>query len=79
MQRVIHWFRRDLRLYDNTALHAALGAAEEIVPVYIVSEWNRHHAWTGAPRQEFLCGCLEVLAGTLARLGGRLMRSLGGC
>jgi deoxyribodipyrimidine photo-lyase len=73
MHRVIHWFRRDLRLHDNTALHAALEAAEEIVPVYVLSEWKGHHAWTGAPRQEFLCGSLEVLAGNLKKIGGRLM------
>ena len=54
MQRVIHWFRRDLRLHDNTALHASLRAAPEVVPVYIVSQWRGRHAWTGAPRQQFL-------------------------
>jgi deoxyribodipyrimidine photo-lyase len=73
MQRVIHWFRRDLRLHDNTALHAALGAAAEIVPVYVVSEWRGRHAWTGGPRQQFLCGSLEALARNLERIGGRLI------
>jgi deoxyribodipyrimidine photo-lyase len=73
MQRVIHWFRRDLRLHDNTALHAALRAAPEVVPVYILSQWRGRHAWTGAPRQEFLCGSLAVLARNLERIGGRLV------
>ena len=73
MHRVIHWFRRDLRLHDNTALRAALAAAPEVVPVYILSKWQGHHQWTGAPRQQFLCGSLEVLARNLERLGARLI------
>jgi deoxyribodipyrimidine photo-lyase len=73
MHRVIHWFRRDLRLHDNTALRAALAAAPEVVPAYILSDWHRQHRWTGAPRQQFLCGSLEVLARNLERLGGRLI------
>ena len=34
--RSILWFRRDLRIGDNPALNAALEAADEIVPVYIL-------------------------------------------
>jgi deoxyribodipyrimidine photo-lyase len=73
MKRVIHWFRRDLRLHDNTALRAAHEAAAEVVTVYILSEWNAEHRWTGAPRQEFLCGSLAALARSLERAGGRLI------
>jgi deoxyribodipyrimidine photo-lyase len=73
MQRVIHWFRRDLRLHDNTALAAALRAAPEVIPVYILSQWRRHHDWTGAPRQQFLCGSLQVLARNIEKIGGRLI------
>ncbi len=70
---VIHWFRRDLRLTDNTALNVAAKAAANVVPVYIVSEWTAHHHWTGPNRQEFLCGCLESLAKNLEGIGGRLI------
>lgn len=70
---VIHWFRRDLRLTDNTALHHAVEAAEQVVPVYIVSDWSGFHHWTGAPRQEFLCGCLRSLAGNVESAGGRMI------
>ncbi|MFC5045303.1 cryptochrome/photolyase family protein [Aquimarina hainanensis] len=31
----IHWFRRDLRLYDNTALHHALSSGLPVIPVFI--------------------------------------------
>jgi deoxyribodipyrimidine photo-lyase len=68
----IHWFRRDLRLTDNTALNAA-ARHDQVVPVYIVSEWKKSHHWCGAPRQEFLCGCLASLAKNIEHKGGRLI------
>ena len=73
MKRVIHWFRRDLRLHDNTALFSALRAAREVIPVYILSEWKGYHRWTGPARQQFLSGSLDVLSGNLKKLGGRLI------
>jgi len=73
MTTAIHWFRRDLRITDNTALAAALAAHDHVVPVYIVSEWQADHHWCGAPRQEFLCGCLASLAKNLEAKGGRLI------
>ncbi|MEO7932335.1 MAG: deoxyribodipyrimidine photo-lyase [Chthoniobacterales bacterium] len=74
----IHWFRRDLRLTDNTALHAATQSGMEVVPVYILSNWRKNHPWTGLARQQFLCGCLESLAKNLATIGGRLIVRQGG-
>jgi deoxyribodipyrimidine photo-lyase len=75
-KRVIHWFRRDLRITDNTALHAAVEAAGsegEVIPVYIASDWKGTHGWTGPVRQEFLCGCLGSLSKNLEAIGGRLI------
>ena len=73
MKTAIHWFRRDLRLTDNTALNAAAAAAEHVVPVYIVSTWQGQHHWTGPNRQEFLCACLQALSKNLTAIGGRLL------
>ena len=73
MKTVIHWFRRDLRLTDNTALAAAAKAGEQVVPVYVVSEWKKAHQWTGAPRQTFLCGSLASLDGNLRSIGSQLV------
>jgi deoxyribodipyrimidine photo-lyase len=70
---VLHWFRRDLRLTDNTALHHASAAADQVIPVYILSDWQQQHGWTGPNRQHFLCGCLDSLAKNLATLGSRLI------
>ena len=72
MKTVIHWFRRDLRLTDNTALAAASAAAERVVPVYIRSMWRGGHRWTGPHRQEFLCGSLKSLDGNLQSIGSQL-------
>ena len=77
MRRVIHWFRRDLRVTDNTALWHASKQGEEVIPVYILSSWKKHHSWTGAPRQQFLCGCLASLSKNLEAIGGRLILRAG--
>ncbi len=73
MNTVIHWFRRDLRLSDNTALNAAADSGAQVLPVYILSQWKQNHSWTGAPRQDFLCGSLRSLAANLESKGGRLI------
>ncbi|RYD48092.1 MAG: deoxyribodipyrimidine photo-lyase [Verrucomicrobiaceae bacterium] len=70
---VIHWFRRDLRIADNTALSAAAKPGLPVVPVYIASEWRGSHHWTGPNRQHFLCGSLECLAKDLETIHGRLI------
>jgi hypothetical protein len=52
-QRAVHWFRRDLRLTDNTGLQAAVAQSQEIIPCYLLSDWSGSHRWTGAKRQTF--------------------------
>jgi deoxyribodipyrimidine photo-lyase len=73
MTKIIHWFRRDLRLSDNTALLAASNEASQVIPVYILSSWKKHHGWTGPKRQEFLCQCLDSLAKNLDHIGSKLI------
>ena len=74
---VLHWFRRDLRLTDNTALHHAARDAAQVIPVYVLSDWKGRHGWTGPNRQSFLCGNLEALAKNLESLGSRLILRCG--
>ena len=69
----IHWFRRDLRTLDNTALHHASKAADEVIPVYFVSDWKDEHLWTGPNRQSFLCDSLASLDKNLRAIDGRLI------
>ena len=73
----LHWFRKDLRLTDNTALHHAAKDASQVIPVYILSTWKTHHQWTGAKRQHFLAGCLDSLSKNLDTLGSRLILRAG--
>jgi deoxyribodipyrimidine photo-lyase len=70
---VIHWFRRDLRIADNTALSNAAKPGLPVVPLYILSDWSTHHSWTGPNRQHFLCGSLASLARNLETVQGRLI------
>ncbi len=52
MVPVILWFRRNLRLHDNLALHAAADTGRPVVPVYVsddldtggASRWWLHHS-----------------------------------
>ena len=73
MSTAIHWFRRDLRLTDNTALNAASRDHAQIIPVYILSKWKDHHRWTGAPRQKFLCEAIASLDQSLRLAGSSLV------
>jgi deoxyribodipyrimidine photo-lyase len=73
MRTVIHWFRRDLRISDNSALNAAVGDAQVVVPLYVLSKWSGGHRWTGPNRQAFLCGCLYSLDANLRAVGSRLI------
>lgn len=73
MSTAIHWFRRDLRLTDNTALNAAVAAHQRIIPSYILSAWKTHHRWTGPHRQKFLCDAIASLDHSLRRAGSSLV------
>lgn len=73
MPSVIHWFRRDLRIADNTSLYHASRQGHPVVPVYILSSWKKEHAWTGPNRQHFLCGCLESVSQNLGTIAGKLI------
>ena len=70
-RRAVMWFRRDLRLSDNTALAAAArhaGPGGEVVALFC---WDaRLHRPSGAARLAFLAGCLRALDGDI---GGRLV------
>lgn len=69
----LHWFRRDLRITDNSALHHAVASSEQVIPVYILSQWEKKHSWTGPGRQQFLCDNLAALAKNIETLGSRLI------
>ena len=73
MKTVIHWFRRDLRVSDNTALGEAAGRAEQVVPVFIFEDAFRTGSDVGAARLAFLLQSVEALRKNLAGLGHTLV------
>jgi deoxyribodipyrimidine photo-lyase len=70
---LIHWFRRDLRTADNTALASAARDADRVVPVFILDDHYIEDSHVGPARFRFLRESLEALASALPRLGGRLI------
>ena len=69
MNVVLHWFRRDLRLADNTALAAAARCAGRVIPVFLLEDSLRIGPEVGAARLAFLLQTLESLRNRLAALG----------
>lgn len=70
------WFRQDLRLADNPALHAATQRGA-VIPVYVYAP-AEDGAWSpGGAAKWWLHHSLEALAGELEKLGSHLvLRSL---
>jgi deoxyribodipyrimidine photo-lyase len=69
----IHWFRADLRLSDNSALHAACREAEVVVPVFIFDPLILQAPDTGAPIVGFMLECLRALETQVEAAGGKLL------
>jgi len=59
MKTALVWFRRDLRLTDNTALHHALKEAETVVPVFVFDPKILRSPDVGGRRVAFLLACLD--------------------
>jgi deoxyribodipyrimidine photo-lyase len=71
--RAVVWFRRDLRVADHPALVAALDAADQVVPVFVVDRTLLGGRPSGPNRRAFLHGALGSLARELEARGGRLL------
>lgn len=70
-QTVIVWFRRDLRIEDNPALHAARQSGAAVIPVYILDD-DQPHA-PGAASLWWLHHSLTALAKNLTNAGATLV------
>ena len=71
------WFRKDLRLRDNPALHAALLAKRPVLPVFI---WDCEEGgnWTpGAASRWWLHQSLKSLGDDIKLLGGEFILAKG--
>lgn len=70
---VIMWFRRDLRLSDNSALNAALRSGSPIICVFVFDPVILKSRNMGAPRMAFLLNALLSLDTALRQFGGTLV------
>ena len=72
-QTALYWFRRALRLDDNTGLARALETARSVVPVFILDPSLLTSPTTGAARTRFLFDSLAALDEALRERGSRLV------
>jgi deoxyribodipyrimidine photo-lyase len=70
--RIVHWFRNDLRLRDNTALAAAASRAVELLPVFIIDP-DLVRRLDSPRRRDYLAHCLSALGCDLAAAGCPLL------
>ncbi|HWD64868.1 MAG TPA: deoxyribodipyrimidine photo-lyase [Solirubrobacteraceae bacterium] len=73
MSTCLLWYRRDLRVHDHPALHAAGRAYERVVPVFVLDDVLLSGRFSSASRTGFMLGCLAALDGELARRGSGLV------
>jgi deoxyribodipyrimidine photo-lyase len=71
--RILHWFRSDLRLHDNTALAAAARRAERLVTVFVFDPALLRSERRSLPRIRFLLDCVSRVAKNLEKRGGSLV------
>jgi len=73
LSTVIHWFRRDLRISDNTSLHHAYTRGTRLIPCFCWEDAMLRSPDVGPAQVQFLLRSLESLAANLAVLGHRLI------
>jgi deoxyribodipyrimidine photo-lyase len=73
----IVWFRQDLRLRDNPALHAAVATGTPVIPVYIWSPEEEGDWAPGAASRWWLHHSLAALDQDLRERGSRLILARG--
>ena len=69
---VVVWFRRDLRLADNPALHAAIQSGRPVIPLFVLDETDGVRP-AGAAGLWWLDKSLKALNADLERIGSRLI------
>jgi deoxyribodipyrimidine photo-lyase len=68
----ILWLRRDLRLHDHPALHAARDGADRLIVVFCFDSGLLNGRHASAPRTRFMLECLTELDQALRGRGSRL-------
>ena len=82
MQKILVWFRNDLRLHDHIALYQAAQRAKEVYAVYCIDEQILKKNFLNIPRigtfrAKFILESLCDLRMSMRKLGGDLLVRLG--
>ena len=72
-QRVIAWFRRDLRIADNRMLAAATAAGRRVFPVFVADPARLDRHARAAPRLSWFAASLDALDERLRAHGSGLV------
>ena len=81
--RAIVWFRQDLRLHDQEALHDAIRQADEVIPVYVFDprvfqNWTSFgFPKTGIHRSRFILESIDDLRSQFRAMGADLIIRVG--
>ncbi len=67
LECVVVWFRRDLRLEDNTALNAAIASGETVLPLFIFDNNIINELSPSDPRLNFIFDLVEKMHLSLAK------------
>ena len=73
MKTALWWIRRDLRLSDNQTLNAALGKAEQVIPVFVLDPRLSGSPYASEKRLAFLYDGLRALEDNLRMIGSYLV------
>lgn len=73
MKHSIFWFRRDLRLEDNTALFEALSQKNNILPIFIFDDNILNELPADDPRVHFIYKTLRAINKKLRKKGSSLL------
>lgn len=77
MGLVAFWFRRDLRLEDNTALHQAIQSGEEVLPIFIFDEQILSDLPKNDARVTFIYEAINSIQKELEKTGSSLCIRVG--
>lgn len=69
----ILWLRRDLRIHDHPALHAALESSDKVLPVFVLDERVYAGEWGSGDRTHFMLESLRELRAAFEARGGTLI------
>jgi deoxyribodipyrimidine photo-lyase len=73
MQVSVFWFRRDLRLVDNTALNHALSSGKPVLPVFIFDDVILEDLPRNDARVNFILQNLMEIDGSLKKFGSSIL------